>query len=50
MDTQKSLSASEQDPAQRAAWRALATAELRAPDLVFVDESGANRAPVPLYG
>ena len=28
----------------------MARAELRAPDLVFVDESGANRALCPLYG
>ena len=28
----------------------MAAAELRAADLVFVDESGANRALVPLYG
>ncbi len=28
----------------------MATAELRATDLVFVDESGANRALCPLYG
>lgn len=28
----------------------MAAAELRAPDLVFVDESGANRALCPLYG
>ena len=44
------MSASEQDPAQRAAWRAMAQAELWAGCLVFVDESGANRARVPLYG
>lgn len=51
MDTQKkSLSASEQDPEQRASWRAIAAAELRAHALVFVDESGANRALCPLYG
>ena len=35
---------------QRAAWRWQATLLLRAPDLVFVDESGANRALCPRYG
>lgn len=46
----KTLSASEQDPVERAAWRWQATALLHAPDLVFVDESGANRALCPRYG
>ncbi len=51
LDAQKKrLSASEQDPAQRAAWRQMAARELRAEDLAFVDESGASRALCPLYG
>ena len=44
------MSASEQDPLERAAWRWQATLLLHAPDLVFVDESGANRALGPRYG
>ncbi len=35
---------------ERAAWRQMAQAELKAEDLVFVDESGVNRALCPLYG
>lgn len=51
LDAQKKrLIASEQDPAQRAAWRQMVQAELKAEDLVFVDESGASRALCPLYG
>ena len=49
LDAQKkTLSASEQDPLRRAAWRARASA-WDAEDLVFVDESGANRALVPTH-
>ena len=51
LDTKKkTLNASEQDPVERAAWRWQAAALLHAPDLVFVDESGANRALCPRYG
>ena len=51
LDTKKkTLNASEQDPVERAAWRWQATMFLHAPDLVFVDESGANRALGPRYG
>ena len=51
LDTKKkTLNASEQDPVERAAWRWQATTFLHAPDLVFVDESGANRALCPRYG
>ena len=46
----KTLSASEQDPVERAAWRWQATLLLRPADLVFVDESGSNRALCPRYG
>ena len=44
-----SLSASERDEAERAAWRAQAQAEFSAERLVFVDESGCNLALTPLY-
>ena len=46
----KTLTACEQDPVERAAWRWQATLLLHAPELVFVDESGANRALCPRYG
>jgi transposase len=46
----KSLSASEQDPQARTTWQTMAKAQLAAAELVFVDESGANRALCPLYG
>ena len=46
----KTLSASEQDPLERAAWRWQATLLLRPADLVFVDESGSNKALAPRYG
>ena len=45
-----SLSASERDEEERAAWRARAQAEFPAERLVFVDESGCNLALTPLYG
>jgi transposase len=45
-----SLSASERDDAERAAWRARAQAEFKAETLVFVDESGCNLALTPRYG
>ena len=45
-----SLSASERDEAERAAWRAQAQAEFKTEALVFVDESGCNLALTPLYG
>ena len=46
----KTLSASEQDPVERAAWRWQATLLLRPADLVFGDESGSNKALAPRYG
>lgn len=50
LETQKKrLAASERDEATRARWRA-EHAGLRAEDLVFVDESGANLALAPRYG
>jgi len=45
-----SVSASERDEEQRAAWRAQAQAEFTAETLVFVDESGCHLALTPLYG
>ena len=45
----KRLAASERDEAARARWRA-EHASLKAADLVFVDESGANLALAPRYG
>lgn len=45
----KFLSASEQDPEQRAAWR-IAVAGIAAERLVFVDESGATIMLTPPYG
>ena len=51
LDTKKkTLSASEQDPVERAAWRWQATLLFDAASLVFVDESGANKALCPRYG
>ena len=51
MDTkEKTLSAREQDPPERAAWRWQANWLLHASELVFVDESGANQARCPCYG
>ena len=51
MDTKKkTFAASEQDPLERLAWRWQATLSLDAASLVFVDESGANRAMCPRYG
>lgn len=44
------MAASERNEGVRAAWREKAAAELKPRDLVFVDESGANRALHPLYG
>jgi len=44
-----SLSASERDEAERAAWRAHAQAELNPETLVFVDERGCHLALTPLY-
>jgi transposase len=44
-----SVSASERDEAERAAWRAQAQVELDPKTLVFVDESGCNLALTPLY-
>ena len=46
----KTLSASEQDPLERAAWRWQVTLLLRPADLVFVEESGSNKALVPRDG
>ena len=48
----KTLSASEQNPLERAAWRWQATLLLRPADLVFVDESGFYPLPavVRTYG
>lgn len=47
----KTLSAAEQDPIERAAWRWSQTwLGLRPEDLIFVDESGANKALCPRYG
>ena len=49
LDAQKkTLAASERDEAARAAWRA-EVAALDPADLVFVDETGANRAVTPRY-
>ena len=49
MDAQKkALAASERDEAERAAWRA-GVAPLDPADLVFVDETGSNRAMTPRY-
>ena len=45
-----SLSASERDEDERAAWRVRAQAEWDPERLVFVDESGCNLALTPLYG
>ena len=45
-----SLSASERDEAERAAWRARADQDFKADTLVFVDESGCNLALTPRYG
>ena len=45
-----SLSASERDEQERAAWRAQAQAEFNPEALVFVDESGCNLALTSLYG
>ena len=45
----KRLAASERDEAARARWRQ-DNASLKAEDLVFVDESGANLALAPRYG
>jgi transposase len=45
-----SVSASERDEDERAAWRAQAQAEFAPETLVFVDESGCNLALTPLYG
>lgn len=47
----KTLSACEQDPIERMAWRWQQTwLGLRAEDLVFLDESGSNKAMAPRYG
>jgi hypothetical protein len=45
-----SLSASERDEEERAAWRTQAQAEFNPEALVFVDESGCNLALTALYG
>ena len=51
LDTKKkTLSACEQDPVERAAWRWQANLFFHPPDLVFVDESGANRALCARHG
>ncbi len=44
----KTLVASEQKEAERAAWREQAE-HLRSADLVFVDETGSHLAMTPLY-
>jgi len=44
----KTLRASEQKEAERAAWRTQA-ADLSSQDLVFVDETGSHIAMTPLY-
>src|SRR6185437_325009 len=49
LDTKKkTLRASEQKEAERAAWRSQA-ADLPSQDLVFVDETGSHIAMTPLY-
>jgi transposase len=49
LDTKKkTLRASEQKEAERAAWRAQ-TADLPSQDLVFIDETGSHIAMTPLY-
>jgi transposase len=49
MDTKKkTLRATEQNEAERAAWRTQA-ADLSSDDLVFVDETGSHIAMTPLY-
>ena len=45
----KTVRVCEQDPLERAAWRWQAALLRHPPDLVFVDESGANRALRPRY-